>query len=127
MASFGNRTTSETVFIRFTINAYICIMQPEEISKYIDQIKKLCIKHSVKSLFAFGSAVSGRLKMDSDIDLIVDIDSTDPYIYADNYFDLKFELESLFHRQVDLLEQKTLKNPYLQKELDRTKVLVYGR
>jgi len=42
----------------------------------------------------------------SDIDLIVDIDSNDPLDYADHYFNLKFALEELLNRQIDLLENK---------------------
>jgi len=102
-------------------------MESNEISKYVEQIKALCLQHNVNTLFAFGSVLADTFDKDSDIDLVVDIDSSDPYTYSDNYFDLKFKLEGLFHRQVDLLEQRAIKNPYLIKELDRTKVLVYGR
>ena len=99
----------------------------KEISIHIEQIGKLCDEHDVKSLFAFGSAISGKLRADSDIDLIVDIDSKDPVEYSDNYFALKFQLENVFNRQIDLLEAKALKNPFLKKQIDKTKVLVYGR
>jgi len=62
----------------------------------------------------------------SDIDLIVDFKTIDVYEYADNYFDLKFELEKLFKRDVDLLEDKAIKNPYLRQSIDSTKELIYG-
>jgi len=99
----------------------------KEIKDHIEQIKQLCNAHNVKSLFAFGSVVSDKLKAESDIDLIVDIDSKDPIDYSDNYFDLKFQLENILNRQVDLLEAKALKNPFLKKQIDNTKVLIYGR
>jgi len=98
----------------------------KELTNHIEQIKKLCFQHKVKSLFAFGSVVSDNLKPESDIDLIVDIDSNDPIDYSDNYFDLKFRLEQILNRPVDLLEAKALKNPYLKKQIDTTKLPVYG-
>jgi predicted nucleotidyltransferase len=98
-----------------------------ELQDHIDQIRTLCTKHDVASLFAFGSVVSDQLKVGSDIDLIVDIDNDDPIEYSDHYFELKFQLEDMFKRPVDLLENKALKNPYLKKQIDNTKVLIYGR
>lgn len=98
-----------------------------EIQKYSQQIEALCKLHNVKTLFAFGSVLSDKFNSKSDIDLIVDIADSDPFAYTDNYFDLKFKLENLFNRPVDLLENKALKNPYLKEEIDTTKVLVYGK
>lgn len=96
------------------------------ISDHIGRIKKLCDQHSVRSLFAFGSVTTERFMADSDIDLVVDIDAADPITYTDHYFELKFQLEQILQREVDLLEQKAIRNPLLQQEIDRTKILVYG-
>lgn len=98
----------------------------KEIDLNIEQIKKLCLKNRVKSLFVFGSVLTDRFNVDSDIDLIVEIDEKDPISYSDYYFNLKVQLESLFKRQIDLLESKSLKNPYLKEQIDKTKVLIYG-
>jgi len=97
-----------------------------ELSNHLSQIKKLCIDNKVKTLFAFGSVTNDKFTPESDIDLIVDIDSVDPLEYSDRYFNLKEELEKLFNRHIDLLEDRALKNPYLRKEINLTKVLVYG-
>jgi uncharacterized protein len=96
------------------------------ISENIGQIKNLCDQHSVRSLFAFGSVTNDRFKADSDIDLVVDIDAADPLEYTDHYFELKFQLENILQREIDLLEQKAIRNPFLKQEIDRTKILVYG-
>ncbi len=106
---------------------FLTLIVVKEIKDHIEQIKRLCRTHSVKSLFAFGSVVSNTLKNTSDIDLLVDIDSKDPIDYSDNYFELKFQLESILKRPVDLLEDKSLKNPFLKKQIDNIKVLIYGR
>ena len=96
------------------------------VEKNIDKIKALCHKHNVAKLFVFGSVVNNRLKKNSDIDFVVDFDRIDLYDYADNYFDFKFSLEDLFNREVDLLEEKAIKNPYLLESINATKRLVYG-
>lgn len=98
----------------------------EEINKHIIEIKKLCGSNKVKSLFAFGSVLKNELRPDSDIDMIVDIDDQNPLSYSDKYFDLKFNLERIFNRKIDLLEFKSIKNRFLKKEIDKTKLLVYG-
>lgn len=96
-----------------------------EINKHIDQIKKLCDSNKVKSLFAFGSVIRNKLTPNSDLDFVVEIDDKDPLSYADKYFDLKFNLEKIFNRKIDLLEQKAIKNRFLKQEIDQTKLLIY--
>lgn len=96
------------------------------LEQHSDTIKEICQQYRVKALFAFGSITKDKMSPDSDIDFVVEIESTDPFIYAENYFELKFQLEKLFKREVDLLEQKAIKNSFLSEEIDRTKVLVYG-
>ena len=91
----------------------------------IDTIKKLCQQHKVKKLFVFGSVLSGSFGRESDIDFIVDFNAMDVNIYADNYFDLKFSLEDILLRQVDMVEEKTIKNPYFKKAVDQQKQLIY--
>lgn len=97
------------------------------IDRNIENIRDLCIKYKVASLFVFGSALTERFKNDSDVDLLVDFKDVDLYDYADNYFNLKSSLEKLFERDVDLLELKALRNPYLKSSIDSTKQLIYGQ
>ena len=96
------------------------------IERDIDKIRDLCLKHKVMKLFAFGSVLTDQFQPDSDIDLIVDFQGIGLYEYADNYFDFKFSLEKLFKRDVDLLEDKAIKNPYLRQSIDSSKQLIYG-
>ena len=96
------------------------------LEKYIREIRILCQKNKVKSLYVFGSVLTDRFMDKSDIDLIVDIDSIDPLDYADNYFNLKFALEELLNKQIDLLEQKAIKNPYLRENIENSKNLLYA-
>jgi predicted nucleotidyltransferase len=96
------------------------------LTSHIPQIKKLCEHHQVGKLYAFGSVLTDRFSKDSDVDLIVDIKENDPIDYSEQYFDLKFKLEDLFDRPVDLLEERAIRNPYFRQHLDETKQLIYG-
>ncbi|CAN5296462.1 nucleotidyltransferase domain-containing protein [soil metagenome] len=98
-----------------------------ELEKYHVLIEEFCRLHNVKSLYAFGSVLTFDFKESSDIDLLVSFDSVDPADYFDNYISLKNNLESTFHRKIDLLEEQTLKNPILIRSINRNKKLLYGR
>lgn len=93
---------------------------------YIDNIKSLCRDNNVKELFIFGSALKDSFTPNSDIDLLVDFDSMSPREYASSYFKLKFSLEEMFGRPVDLLEKKELRNPYFIQDIDAKKQLIYA-
>ena len=96
------------------------------IDNYKIQINALCKENKVKNLFVFGSVLTASFNENSDLDFIVDIDSSDPIDYADHYFTLKFSLEDLLNRPIDLLENKAIKNPFLLQQIEQTKALVYG-
>jgi predicted nucleotidyltransferase len=96
------------------------------LTQYLALIQQLCRKHNVSELFVFGSVLGNSFDEGSDIDFIVDFSDISLEEYADNYFDLKFSLEDLLNRDVDLLEKKAIRNPYLKESIDSTKQLVYG-
>ena len=50
-----------------------------------------------------------------------------PFDYAESYFNLKFALQELFKRPIDLLENKAIKNPYIRSNIDGSKSLTYAR
>ena len=96
-------------------------------SKYRPSIIALFEKHKVKRLFAFGSVLTSRFTEKSDIDLVVDFDKEVEQVdYVNNFFDLRDALSAIFHREIDLLEDKAIRNPVLRRNIDRTKSLIYG-
>jgi predicted nucleotidyltransferase len=97
------------------------------LDNYTNSLRNLCQQNKVKSLYVFGSVLTDRFNDKSDIDLIVDIDSNDPFDYADNYFNLKFALQDLFKRPIDLLENKAIKNPFIRSNIDSSKYLIYAK
>ncbi len=97
-----------------------------ELEKYATDISKLCSIHKVKTLYAFGSVLTNTFNTKSDIDFIVDFNPIDIHLYADNYYDLKFSLQDILHRKIDLLEEKAIKNPYFLQTITKQRQLVYG-
>jgi uncharacterized protein len=92
----------------------------------IDMIKALCVSHNVKSLFAFGSVCTDRFDEQSDVDLLISFNPMEYGEYADNYFELADKFESIMHRPVDLVTDKSLSNPYFIESINHTKTLIYG-
>ena len=89
-------------------------------------INELCEIHKVRNLYAFGSILTSKFNKESDIDLIVDFLPQDVLEYADNYYELKFALEEILKREIDLLEEKAIKNPYFKQVVNENKQLIYG-
>lgn len=96
------------------------------LEKYHSDIQRLCILYNVSQLYAFGSVLTDQFKDSSDVDLIVNFDKIKIDDYANNYYNLKFSLEDILKRPVDLLEGKALKNPYFKKSIEKHRRLVYG-
>lgn len=99
----------------------------ELLKKYQKELNKACSTFKVDELYAFGSILTEKFNSQSDIDFIVSIQSEDPIEYAENYFDLKFELEKIFKRKIDLLEQKAIRNKTFENLINQKKMLVYAR
>jgi predicted nucleotidyltransferase len=96
------------------------------IDQNIEDLKLLCAMHNVESMYVFGSALNTSFNPKSDIDLLVKFKSIDLSKYFDNYLDFKEKLEKLFGRNVDLVEEQTLRNPILIKSINKSKELIYG-
>ena len=96
-----------------------------ELEKYNTDISKLCATHNVKSLYAFSSVLTDKFNANSDIDFIVNFNPVDLNDYADNYYNLKFSLQDILHRDIDLLEEQAIKNPYFLQAISNQRQLVY--
>jgi len=96
------------------------------LNENIDRIKALCTAYNVKTLYAFGSVCTDQFNEQSDIDLLISFNKMDYGEYADNYFELADQFESLFKRPVDLVTENSLKNPYFKSSVDQTKTQLYG-
>ncbi len=93
------------------------------IDQHRSQIVQTMEKYGVEKAFAFGSAVKDTMDVDSDVDLIIKFkDELDFVSYSDNYFALANELERILDKPVDLITERTIKNPYLLENINSHKV-----
>ena len=93
----------------------------------IEALRDICEKYHVEKLFAFGSVCRDDFEEGSDIDLLVNFDNYLPLAdYLDNSLMLKEDLEDLFHRKVDLINEKYVKNPYVINGIEKTRTSLYA-
>jgi predicted nucleotidyltransferase len=90
-------------------------------------IMQLCEKNKVvKKLYFFGSALTPRFDAaSSDIDVLIETEDIMPDEKGENLIALWDDLEALFNRKVDLLTENALRNPFLKKEIEQTRKLIY--
>ncbi len=79
-----------------------------DIEKYKIEIVTICKKYHVKRLTVFGSALSEKFSDSSDIDFLLELDN--PNNGINRYMNIKFDLEKLFLRPVDLVMPKAITN-----------------
>ncbi len=101
-------------------------MMQKIIKDKVDNLKELCISLGIKRMYAFGSVVSDGFRDDSDIDFLISfMDDLSIEQYTDNYFSLHYKLRDLFNRNIDLVTERTLSNPYFIESINETKQLIY--
>ena len=94
---------------------------------YMQDVVQILKAHKVKGAYLFGSVLTPRFNDDSDVDFLVSYEPfDDPVAFGDNIWDLHFALEDRLHRDVDLINEDNLKNPYFIQELNETKYRIYG-
>lgn len=77
-------------------------------------------RHGVLRAALFGSLISGKMKEDSDIDLLIDLEQEKS---LRDLVALKLELEEVLGRNVDVVEYVTI-HPLLKERILREKVPV---
>ncbi len=92
-----------------------------------EKLIELCDRYKVKELYLFGSILTARFIDSSDIDVLVQFSDIELEKYFDNYMDFKEQLELLFEREIDLVENQAIRNPIFRRVVDREKKLVYER
>jgi uncharacterized protein len=97
------------------------------IKNNIVEIKRLLNQYKVKRAYAFGSVCTDKFNEQSDIDLIITFqDNMEPIERGENWWTLLYALQNLFKREVDLVAEDTLRNPYFIKSVNERKELIYG-
>jgi predicted nucleotidyltransferase len=91
------------------------------------ELRKLCQKLGIKRLYAFGSVVyPDSFNETSDLDFLIAFEEhLTPREYFDNYFKFQDQLRLLFNREIDVVTENSLSNPYFISQLNQEKVLLY--
>lgn len=91
----------------------------------ITEIKQIFKEHNVSEAFVFGSVCTENFNENSDIDFIIKFKQRFFDDYVDNFFSLEEKLQILLNRNVDILTEDNLKNPYFIKVVNKTKTPIY--
>lgn len=90
-------------------------------------IAEVCRRHGVMRLDAFGSALRDDFRHgESDVDLLVEFASMEPYARVDAYFGMLEELRVLLGLKVDLVMAGAVKNLYIARDIERTRRMLYA-
>ncbi len=93
-----------------------------------EQIAVFCRQWKIQRLAVFGSAASGKLRPDSDIDLLVTFLPDSKWSMFDHY-KMEEELTHLFGREVDLVNIKAAEentNPICRREILKSARQIYA-
>jgi len=90
----------------------------------IEDIKKKILpilqRYGVKKIGLFGSSVRGEIREDSDIDILVEIESD---ISLLEFVGAKLEIEEALGKEIDLVEYNTIK-PLLRERILKEQVII---
>ena len=90
------------------------------------EIESLCRRYGVLRLDLFGSAATDTFDAaTSDLDFIATFAETEKPGYARRYLGFAEALEALFNRPVDLLTERSIRNPYFRENVEATRRTVY--
>lgn len=96
------------------------------ISQHEKSLRDLCQRFRVKRLYLFGSAARGQFEPSrSDLDFLVTLEEQPPGDYADTYLDFAQALEILLGCRVDLVTERSVRNPYLRETIVNGRELLY--
>ena len=84
------------------------MLTKEHIVNTIQEHMKEIKSYGVKKIGIFGSVATASNSEESDIDILIEFQKDKKAF--DNYMELKFFLEELFHRKVDLVIEDALKS-----------------
>jgi uncharacterized protein len=80
-----------------------------------EQILELARRHGVRNVRVFGSAVRGELRADSDVDFLVELEPGRSLLDRIGFIQ---DLEDLFGRNIDVVNQRVLKPPWQDRILE---------
>jgi uncharacterized protein len=91
----------------------------------LDAIAQFCQRWNIVEFALFGSVLRDDFRPDSDVDVLVTYEPSHRLTLS-HLLGMQEEIEHLFHRCVDLVEKKQLKNPYRRSNILKTHRVIYA-
>jgi predicted nucleotidyltransferase len=96
------------------------------VTRHLDEIAALCRQFGVRRLDLFGSAAAGAFDpATSDLDFVATFSDTAAPNYAERYLNFAEALEALFGRPVDVVIDRSIRNPHFRRAVEATRQPVY--
>src|SRR3954468_4810913 len=94
----------------------------------LPEIAALCRRYGVAHLELFGSATGNDFDaQSSDYDFLVELDAQGTESRPRRWIGLADAMESLLGRPVDLVNPRTIRNPYFLQAVNETRAVLYDR
>ena len=95
-----------------------------DVNVYRREIRELCQSLAVRRLDLVGSAARDDFCPESsDVDVLIEFQGNEALF--DRYFELKHGLEKIFGRKVDVIQNGSIRNPYLRESIEQDRTSVY--
>ncbi|AFZ08629.1 DNA polymerase beta domain protein region [Oscillatoria nigro-viridis PCC 7112] len=91
----------------------------------LDAIAQFCQRWNIVEFALFGSVLRDDFRPDSDVDVLVTYEPSHRLTLSD-LWSMQEQIEHLFHRCVDLVEKKQLKNLYRRSNILKTYRVIYA-
>ena len=99
----------------------LALAQPQ-----LDAIADACRQHQVLRMHLFGSALRDDFDPTrSDLDLLVEFQPIEPGALVQAYFGLERQLAAITGKPVDLVMADAVRNPYVRRDIEASKQLIY--
>ena len=90
------------------------------------ELEQICKALNIAKMYVFGSFLTESYTEKSDIDFLISFpDDMSIEDYTENYFALHYKLRELFNREIDVVTERTLSNPYFIESINENKKLIY--
>jgi len=90
------------------------------------KLPPLCEVYGIAYVDAFGSMARRDQSDDSDIDLIIEFAEPRREQISLRFFGFLHAIEEAFDKNVDLLTERSIVNPYLKERINQERVRLYG-
>ena len=98
----------------------------KEVENKLSILIPLFKEHKVARAFLFGSSLSEKFNQNSDVDFLISFKAgLSPLENGELWWNLYDKLRLLFNREIDLVNESSIKNPYFKEEINKTKKLIY--